>query len=43
MDISILKNNGIDVDSGVALLGDMEMYQDTLGDFLDEQVENINN
>ncbi len=43
MDISILKNNGIDVDSGVALLGDMEMYQDTLGDFLDEQEDRLSN
>ena len=35
-DINILKNNGVDVDEGVRLLGDMEMYDDTLNDFMDE-------
>ena len=35
-DINILKANGIDVDSAVNLLGDMEMYEETLGDFLEE-------
>lgn len=37
MDVNFLKENGIDVDSGVSLLGDIDMYNDTLGDFLDEQ------
>ena len=37
MNIDYLKENGIDVDKGVELLGDMEMYNDTLNDFLDEQ------
>ena len=37
MNIDFLKNNGVDVDSGIELLGDMEMYQETLNDFLEEQ------
>ena len=37
MDISILKNNGVDVDGGIELLGDIDMYNETLNDFLDEQ------
>ena len=35
------KNNGIDVDSGVELLGDMEMYDETLSDFLTEQEDRV--
>jgi HPt (histidine-containing phosphotransfer) domain-containing protein len=35
-DVNILKKNGIDVDAGVEILGDMEMYDETLQDFLDE-------
>ena len=37
MDINILKNNGVDVDAGLELLGDMDMYNETLNDFLTEQ------
>ena len=37
MDINILKNNGIDVDNGIELLGDIDMYNETLNDFLEEQ------
>ena len=37
MDKDYLIQNGVDVDSGVELLGDMNMYNDTLTDFLDEQ------
>lgn len=33
-DVNILKNNGIDVDSALEILGDMEMYDDILNDFL---------
>ena len=29
-DINILKNNGINVDQGLEILGDMEMYDETL-------------
>lgn len=35
-DINILKNNGINVDQGLEILGDMEMYEETLNDFLTE-------
>ncbi len=34
--IEFLKQNGIDVEQGLELLGDMEMYDETLGDFLTE-------
>lgn len=36
MDVNILTNNGIDVNKGLELLGDMEMYNETLNDFLTE-------
>ena len=35
-DVEYLKQNGIDVNSGLELLGDMEMYDETLEDFLNE-------
>lgn len=35
-DVSILNNNGIDVNHGLELLGDMEIYDETLQDFLTE-------
>ncbi len=35
-DINILKDSGIDVNSGVEILGDMEIYDETLQDFLNE-------
>lgn len=34
--IEYLKQNGIDVNHGLELLGDMEMYNETLDDFLNE-------
>lgn len=34
--IEYLKQNGIDVNHGLELLGDMEMYDETLDDFLNE-------
>ena len=34
-DISLLKTNGVDVDSAIEILGDMEMYEETLNDFLE--------
>lgn len=40
-DVNILKDNGIDVNSGVELLGDMEMYDETLEDFLTESDERL--
>lgn len=38
-DINLLKSNGINVDEAIELLGDMEMYEETLGDFLEESKE----
>ncbi len=35
-DIELLKKASIDVDKGIELLGDIEMYDETLQDFLDE-------
>lgn len=40
-DINILKNAGIDVEIGLELLGDMEMYDETLEDFLSESEERL--
>lgn len=40
-DVSLLTSNGIDVNHGLDLLGDMEMYDETLQDFLDESEERI--
>ena len=34
MDTNILTSNGIDINKGLELLGDMEMYNDTLRDFI---------
>ena len=42
-DINILKNNGINVDQGLEILGDMEMYDETLNDFLTESEERLPN
>ena len=42
MDVSILKNNEIDVDGAIEILGDMDMYNDTLRDFLDLSTERLN-
>ena len=36
MDRSFLEENGIDVNAGLGLLGDMDMYNETMGDFLEE-------
>lgn len=38
-----LKDNGINVDQGLELLGDIEMYNETIEDFLIEQEERIPN
>ena len=40
-DTSILTNNGINVQASLELFGDMEMYDETLGDFLDMSDEKI--
>lgn len=33
-DVNLLKNNGVDLESSLELFGDMEMYNDTLNEFL---------
>lgn len=40
-DKNILVNNGVNVDASLEILGDMEMYDETLTDFLDEVEEKI--
>lgn len=40
-DVSLLSNNGIDVEKSLELLGDMEMYDELLGDFLTESDERL--
>ena len=40
-DIEILKNNGVDVDGAIEILGDMEMYNETLNDFLEVSMERM--
>lgn len=42
-DVEFLKNNGVNVDQGLEVLGDMEMYDDTLNDFLEESETRIPN
>lgn len=42
-DIEYLKSNDIDVDSGIEILGDIDMYNDTLKDFLDLSEERLKN
>lgn len=41
MDTTILKNNGIDYEKGIEILGDIETYNDMLGDFLEEVKEKL--
>ena len=43
MDTNILTNNGIDINVGLELLGDMDMYNETLNDFLEESKTRIPN
>ena len=40
-DIKYLKENNIDVDSGMEILGDIDMYNDTLKDFLEVSEERL--
>ena len=41
MNIDYLKENEIDVDSAIEILGDLEMYNETLNDFLEVSSERI--
>ena len=43
MNIEFLRENDIDVDSGIDILGDIEMYDETLDDFVLEMEERIPN
>jgi len=43
LDIEYLKENDIDVDSSIDLLGDIDMYNDTLKDFLTESETRLPN
>lgn len=43
MDTTILTNNGIDINKGLELLGNMEMYNETLKDFIEESSTRIPN
>lgn len=36
MDTSILTSNGVDINRGLELLGDIEFYNETLNQFIDE-------
>lgn len=39
--VDYLKQNAIDVETGLELLGDMEMYEETLKDFIEECVSRL--
>ena len=39
--IEYLKSNNIDVDHGLELLGDIELYNDTMNDFIDEVLKRL--
>ena len=41
MDVEYLKSNDIDVDSSIELLGDLDMYNETLKDFLTESEDRL--
>ena len=41
MNINILRNNGIDIDAGLELLGDIETYNDILDTYLEENIDRI--
>jgi len=40
-DINLLKSNGVDVDSAIEILGDIDIYNEILNDFLDVSVERM--
>ena len=42
-DIDFLNNNGVEVDGSIEILGDIDMYNETLKDFLDLSGERLNN
>ena len=42
-DVNVLKNNGVDLNSSLEFLGDMEMYDETLSEFLNSIGEKATN
>ena len=40
-DVNILTNNGVNVEGSLELFGDMEMYDETLNDFLEVSEERM--
>lgn len=40
-DINLLKEHGVDVDGAIEILGDLEMYNEILGDFLEVSSERM--
>ncbi len=42
-DVSILTDNGVDLDSALQLLGDLEFYDETLESFLEENKTRVPN
>lgn len=42
-DVSILTNNGVDLDKALELLGDLSFYDETLEAFLEENEERLQN
>ena len=42
-DINILKTQGIDADSALQILGDINLYRDTIQTFINESDENLRN
>ncbi|NLL44530.1 MAG: Hpt domain-containing protein [Mollicutes bacterium] len=42
-DISVLSSNGVDVEKGLELLGDMETYEEILLEFLNQSSERLEN
>ncbi|MBQ8193481.1 MAG: hypothetical protein IJZ46_05370, partial [Bacilli bacterium] len=39
--VEYLKSNNIDVEHGLELLGDIELYNDTMNDFIDEVIKRL--
>ena len=40
-DVNLLKTHGVDIESALEILGDMEMYDETLNDFLEVSEERM--
>lgn len=40
-DVNLLKSHGVDVDGAIEILGDIEMYNETLNDFLEVSEERM--